>query len=452
MVDLFLVLVAPGGGDELQGLKRGIMELADLVVVNKADGDLAAAAAHTAADYASRAPPRAPAHRRVGPARRSRARRCSGDRHRRGVGRGRGVPRRGAPTRSRSVRAEQARDWMWSEITDSLLDALRADAAVGRPRPAARGRRRRRARSRPTAAARAVVEAFLGDRGTPDRAIRGRDRSRIWAPEYRQTMRVSARGILASSRCSSAVVVARDRLDARRGPAGRPHRRPGDRAPRAQRGALPGDGPRLERHHGDRRPRRPARVREPGDRADPRARHRAAHRHRRVRPHPPRRPRPCAASGFDLTRAGQGADRIEFRLRHADGSWRVVEAVATNLLDDPAVAGIVISARDLTDRRRAEAELREAQERFRSAFEHAPIGMALMSIDGRLFRVNRALVQILGRGESELLGVVDPRPHPPRRPRDCARVDAPPAVGRGAELPARAALPAPRRSPGVGRR
>ena len=53
MVDLFLLLVAPGGGDELQGIKRGIMELADLVVVNKADGDLAAAAAHTAADYAA---------------------------------------------------------------------------------------------------------------------------------------------------------------------------------------------------------------------------------------------------------------------------------------------------------------------------------------------------------------------------------------------------------------
>ena len=42
MVDLFLLLVSPGGGDELQGIKRGIMELADLVVVNKADGDLAA--------------------------------------------------------------------------------------------------------------------------------------------------------------------------------------------------------------------------------------------------------------------------------------------------------------------------------------------------------------------------------------------------------------------------
>ena len=53
MVDLFLLLVAPGGGDELQGIKRGIMELADLVVVNKADGDLAPAAGRTRADYAA---------------------------------------------------------------------------------------------------------------------------------------------------------------------------------------------------------------------------------------------------------------------------------------------------------------------------------------------------------------------------------------------------------------
>ncbi|MCC5953301.1 MAG: methylmalonyl Co-A mutase-associated GTPase MeaB [Acidimicrobiia bacterium] len=51
MVDVFCVLVNPGGGDELQGIKRGIMELADLVVVNKADGDLAPAAQRTAADY-----------------------------------------------------------------------------------------------------------------------------------------------------------------------------------------------------------------------------------------------------------------------------------------------------------------------------------------------------------------------------------------------------------------
>jgi LAO/AO transport system kinase len=50
LVDLFLLLAAPGGGDELQGIKRGIMELADLIVVNKADGDLLPAAQRAASD------------------------------------------------------------------------------------------------------------------------------------------------------------------------------------------------------------------------------------------------------------------------------------------------------------------------------------------------------------------------------------------------------------------
>ncbi len=52
MVDVFVLLLAPAGGDELQGVKRGIMEMADLILVNKADGDLKAAALRTCADYA----------------------------------------------------------------------------------------------------------------------------------------------------------------------------------------------------------------------------------------------------------------------------------------------------------------------------------------------------------------------------------------------------------------
>lgn len=51
MTDMFLLLLLPGGGDELQGIKRGIMELADLVLVNKSDGDQLAAASRTVADY-----------------------------------------------------------------------------------------------------------------------------------------------------------------------------------------------------------------------------------------------------------------------------------------------------------------------------------------------------------------------------------------------------------------
>jgi LAO/AO transport system kinase len=51
MVDFFLVLLLPGAGDELQGLKKGLIELAEMIAINKADGDLAAQAVSTAADY-----------------------------------------------------------------------------------------------------------------------------------------------------------------------------------------------------------------------------------------------------------------------------------------------------------------------------------------------------------------------------------------------------------------
>jgi len=51
MVDFFLVLMLPGGGDELQGIKKGVIEIADMIVVNKADGDNVERAKRTAADY-----------------------------------------------------------------------------------------------------------------------------------------------------------------------------------------------------------------------------------------------------------------------------------------------------------------------------------------------------------------------------------------------------------------
>ncbi len=51
VVDMLILIVPPGGGDGLQGVKKGIMEVADLVIVNKADGDLFPIAASTAAEY-----------------------------------------------------------------------------------------------------------------------------------------------------------------------------------------------------------------------------------------------------------------------------------------------------------------------------------------------------------------------------------------------------------------
>ncbi len=52
MTDIFVLMLAPAGGDELQGVKRGIMELADILLVNKTDGALAEDAMRTRADYA----------------------------------------------------------------------------------------------------------------------------------------------------------------------------------------------------------------------------------------------------------------------------------------------------------------------------------------------------------------------------------------------------------------
>lgn len=51
MVDMFTLLLPPGGGDELQGIKKGVIEMADLIVVNKADNDLLPQARRTVFEY-----------------------------------------------------------------------------------------------------------------------------------------------------------------------------------------------------------------------------------------------------------------------------------------------------------------------------------------------------------------------------------------------------------------
>jgi len=63
----------------------------------------------------------------------------------------------------------------------------------------------------------------------------------------------------------------------------------------------------------------------------------------------------------DALRNPGRAIAAEGRLMHADGSWRIMEGVAVNRLDDPSVGAVVINARDITDRRRLEEQLRQAQ-------------------------------------------------------------------------------------------
>lgn len=69
---------------------------------------------------------------------------------------------------------------------------------------------------------------------------------------------------------------------------------------------------------------------------------------------------------------------------------------------DGRVIGIVVMALDITEGKRAEETLREREELFSAAFEHAPIGMALVSPEGRWLRVNRALCDLVGYSDAEL--------------------------------------------------
>jgi LAO/AO transport system kinase len=164
MVDMFVLLIQPGGGDELQGLKRGIVEIADLLVVTKADGDLAAAAGRAAADYkkaltflrAENAPWRPEVLQ------------CSAltgkgidavwqaiERYRAATGASGALERR---------RRDQARRWLWNEVSESLLDSLRAHPAV-RSKLRAMEEEVAAGRLAPGAAAATLLGIFQGRKG-----------------------------------------------------------------------------------------------------------------------------------------------------------------------------------------------------------------------------------------------------------------------------------------------
>lgn len=86
-----------------------------------------------------------------------------------------------------------------------------------------------------------------------------------------------------------------------------------------------------------------------------------------------------ARAVFDgLLAASDATITVELRSRHRDGSWRVLETTATNLLDEPAVAGIVVNSRDITDRKHIESRLRASEHTMRQRLQRLT---ALRTID-----------------------------------------------------------------------
>jgi len=160
MTDMFLLLLQPGAGDELQGIKRGIVELADLILVNKADGELAAAAGRTVAEYQHALRLLRPAM----PAWQAEVRSCSALKGTgiaeawEAVGRFRAaLGHEGLAAR----RSSQAKAWLRAELADSLLAALARHPTV-KGRLSELEARVAAGKATPGAAARELLAGFLG--------------------------------------------------------------------------------------------------------------------------------------------------------------------------------------------------------------------------------------------------------------------------------------------------
>lgn len=161
MVDFFAVLLQPGAGDELQGMKRGVLELADALVVNKADGEQKAAAERTRVSHVQALgllrPPSDAWTPRVLAVSAKTGEGIDGFwetvlAHREALGESGELEAR---------RRAQAREWMWSLLEQGLRGAFRRHSAVAE-RIAALEKRVEAQKITPAAAADELLAAFLG--------------------------------------------------------------------------------------------------------------------------------------------------------------------------------------------------------------------------------------------------------------------------------------------------
>ncbi|MDE3155423.1 MAG: PAS domain S-box protein [Acidobacteriota bacterium] len=114
----------------------------------------------------------------------------------------------------------------------------------------------------------------------------------------------------------------------------------------------------------------------------------------------------CGAYFQQLLQQPGSIAGARYRFRHKDGSWRWIDGIGTNLLEDPLVRAVVINYRDVTLAQEAEAALARSEARFRGLFEHVSQGVFQSSPEGCFIMVNPALVEMLGYASAEeLLGL-----------------------------------------------
>ena len=95
---------------------------------------------------------------------------------------------------------------------------------------------------------------------------------------------------------------------------------------------------------------------------------------------------------------------LEIRFLHKNGTWRVIDSITNNLLHDPTVMGLVVNARDITERKRAEKALREREEHFRALIENSLEGIAILNEDLTIRYESPSAERILGYKPEELIG------------------------------------------------
>ena len=102
-----------------------------------------------------------------------------------------------------------------------------------------------------------------------------------------------------------------------------------------------------------------------------------------------------------------------FRFMNSKGEWRWVETKATNLTDDPAVEGIVVNSRDITDHIKTQKAIKESEERFRSFFENSLDAIMVTLPNGEILAANPSACNMFQRSEKEICalgrnGILDP--------------------------------------------